>query len=159
MFSCEICEMFKNIFFHRTPPVAASAYSVNTWMFFFSFSDLTKSQISSIGFSLDWSISKQRTSFFLLKIAQCIRYFSISKTFGINNYFDFCKKVKTMLLFLTNHFLILAFLHAVVGHFDAAVCREWYLALSIEIAAFSGRWGRSASTHHLSKRTLFISWR
>ena len=27
MFPCEICEIFKNSFFHRIPPVAASVYS------------------------------------------------------------------------------------------------------------------------------------
>ena len=27
MFSCEYCDIFKNTFFYRTPPVAASAYS------------------------------------------------------------------------------------------------------------------------------------
>ena len=26
VFSCEICKIFKNIFFHRAPPVAASVY-------------------------------------------------------------------------------------------------------------------------------------
>ena len=28
MFSCEFCEIFKNTFFHRTPPVAASVITV-----------------------------------------------------------------------------------------------------------------------------------
>ena len=27
MFSCEICKTFKNTFFYRTPPVAASEYA------------------------------------------------------------------------------------------------------------------------------------
>ena len=28
MFFCEFCEVFKDNFFYRTPPVAASGYSV-----------------------------------------------------------------------------------------------------------------------------------
>ena len=37
MFSCEYCEMYKNSYFHRTPPVAASVeYIFGTFSHFIS---------------------------------------------------------------------------------------------------------------------------
>ena len=34
MFPCEVCEIFKNTFFYKTPPVAASALPVAVSVFF-----------------------------------------------------------------------------------------------------------------------------
>ena len=39
MFSCELCEIFKNTFFYRAPPVAAS---VTIWKLFFRLYALEK---------------------------------------------------------------------------------------------------------------------
>ena len=42
VFSCEICEVSKNIFFYRTPLVAASVIDINGFLFTFRTRIMTK---------------------------------------------------------------------------------------------------------------------
>ena len=71
MFSCELCKMFKNTFFYRTPPVAASDWTL-------------RFQKSSLKMVRAWSLLTLKMSLvkicrFLLRIAT---YLSVSKNFS-----------------------------------------------------------------------------
>ena len=46
LFSCEFCEIFKNTFFHKTPPVAASVNLIVIKLYNNNYTESSRSQIT-----------------------------------------------------------------------------------------------------------------
>ena len=124
---------------------------------------LGTTQISSVGFSSECPKAKQRPLIVFQKGHSNFSVISSTwKTVAINSSFDvykragFVSSAENMMLFLTNHIWISAFLHGIVGRFDTAVSRKWYTKLSIGIATLSSWWDRSVPSHHLCKEPSFL---